>query len=155
MAAGAVPDDCPLTRGQHEVLALVTDGMTYQQAALELGLAESTVRSHASSAYARLGVSNAAGAAVQFMRRGWHRQASAPEPPEEPVPERPAGRKPFPLPPFAAPYLEALDRHLADGDDQAAQRDLSVAAIGLTGRKPPQRDRDVFLDRVLAGLGVR
>lgn len=148
MATVTVPDDCPLTPGQHEVLLLVTDGMTYQQAALKLGVTESTIRTHAHLAYQRLGVSNAAGAAVAFMRRGWHRQAPAP-----PEPPRPAGRAPFPLPPFAGPYLEALDRHLADGDDQDAKRDLSVAAIGLTARKPAPRDRDAFLDRVLHGLG--
>lgn len=148
-----MPEGCPLSQHQFGVLLRLTNGLTYKQAARELDVSDTTVRSHAHNAYRLLGVSNAAGAAVVFMSHGWHYHQQAPPPPE-PQRGRSQGRQPFPLPPFAPAYIDALDRHLADGTDLAAQRDLSIAAIGLTARKPAPRDRDAFLDRVIRALGV-
>lgn len=145
-----VPEGCPLSDRQYEILYWITQGKEYTEVASLLGISHSTVRTHTHHAYKILGVKSASAATVMFMREGWHA-----EKPAEPQGERPAilDHSAYAgLPPFAPAYLEAFDRHLADGDDSAAARDMSVAAIGLTARKPRARDRDAFLDTVIDGL---
>lgn len=132
-----VPADCPLRQREFEVLYLLTQGLTYKETAGELRIAVTTVRTHIHNAYKTLGVPDSTTATVKFMQQGWHRFAAATD-----------------LPPFATPYLDALDRHLADGDDIEAQQDLRIAGLGLVRRKTAVRDRDAFLDRVIDGLGL-
>lgn len=117
-----------LTVREREILELLRGGLSQREIARRLGLSHATVRGHAHNLYRKLGVSSAAQAV--------------------------ASADPEPLPPFTGAYLDALDRHLADGSDRAAERDLVLAGAGLTGRPLRRRDRDVFLDRVLDALGV-
>lgn len=64
-------DPCPLSPRQLDVLRLLRDGRRYKQIAAELGLSDSTVRSHTNVAYRRLGVSDRAQAVLQASARGW------------------------------------------------------------------------------------
>jgi DNA-binding NarL/FixJ family response regulator len=56
-----------LTRREHEILACVAGGMTNGEIAHELHVAESTVKSHLTSAYRKLGVSNRTQAAIATL----------------------------------------------------------------------------------------
>jgi len=149
-----VPDDCPLSARQYEVMYWITQGKTQIEVAELLGMAQSTVRTTTHHVYKILGVPNAAAAAVHFMRKGWHAEEAAAPSAEQP-PQRLDHSAYAGLPSFAPAYLHALDRHLADGDDKDAARDMSVAMIGLTKQKPAARDREAFLDAVIDGLGGR
>ena len=60
----------PLPRREREVLELVLQGHSVRSAARELGLAESTVKSHAAKAAARLGMRTSRDAAAEARRRG-------------------------------------------------------------------------------------
>lgn len=48
----------PLTPRQHEIMELLTDGLTRQEAAARLGLANHTVNSHVQDIYTRTGATN-------------------------------------------------------------------------------------------------
>jgi DNA-binding NarL/FixJ family response regulator len=56
-----------LTRREQEILACVADGMKNGEIASELHVAESTVKSHLTSAYLKLGVSNRTQAAIATL----------------------------------------------------------------------------------------
>jgi DNA-binding NarL/FixJ family response regulator len=56
-----------LTRREHEILECVASGMRNGEIATELHLAESTVKSHLTSAYLKLGVSNRTQAAIATL----------------------------------------------------------------------------------------
>ena len=56
-----------LTRREQEILACVASGMRNGEIASELHLAESTVKSHLTSAYLKLGVSNRTQAAIATL----------------------------------------------------------------------------------------
>lgn len=145
-----VPEDCPLTARQYEILYWITQGKEQKEVAHLLGLSHSAVRTHCHYAYKLLGVPSATAATVMFMRKGWHAEETATPSAEQPQHldhSAYAG-----LPAFAPAYLNALDRHLADGDDKDAARDMSVAMIGLTARKPATRDREAFLDTIIDAL---
>lgn len=149
-----VPPGCPLTKRQYEILYWITQGKEQKQVAHLLGLSESTVRTTCSNAYKLLGVPSATAATVLFMRNGWHAEEAAD--PRGEAPDEPSQFDHTPyagLPSFAPAYLHALDRHLEDGDDQEAKRDMSVAMIGLTAKKPRERDREAFLDTIIEALG--
>jgi DNA-binding NarL/FixJ family response regulator len=60
----------PLTRREREVLALLAKGMTYEDAARQLGIGLGTVQSHVKSLYRKLEVSSKAEAAAEAVRRG-------------------------------------------------------------------------------------
>lgn len=68
-----------MTGRQTDVLRLLCDGLTYKQTAARLGIAASTVRTHAHAAYGRLGVVNSAQAAVVMIRNGWDRRPGSGE----------------------------------------------------------------------------
>jgi DNA-binding NarL/FixJ family response regulator len=56
-----------LTRREQEILRCVASGMRNGEIASELHLAESTVKSHLTSAYLKLGVSNRTQAAIATL----------------------------------------------------------------------------------------
>lgn len=62
---------CPLTRGQLEILQLAAQGLDYQQIAAERNTAVSTVRSHLHFVYERLGVHTVGQAVIRCYREGW------------------------------------------------------------------------------------
>jgi DNA-binding NarL/FixJ family response regulator len=59
-----------LTRREQEILECVASGMRNGEIATELHLAESTVKSHLTSAYLKLGVSNRTQAAIATLTLG-------------------------------------------------------------------------------------
>jgi DNA-binding NarL/FixJ family response regulator len=56
-----------LTRREQEILACVAGGMRNGEIASQLHVAESTVKSHLTSAYLKLGVSNRTQAAIATL----------------------------------------------------------------------------------------
>jgi putative nucleotidyltransferase with HDIG domain len=61
----------PLSRRQAEILAGLAEGKLYKQIGQDLGLADSTVRSHVNIAYRKLGVNDRAQAVLLATARGW------------------------------------------------------------------------------------
>jgi putative nucleotidyltransferase with HDIG domain len=61
----------PLTTMQEKALRGLAEGKRYKQIAIDLGLAESTVRSHVHNLYRRLGVADRAHAVLLASERGW------------------------------------------------------------------------------------
>ena len=59
-----------LTRREQEILACVASGMRNGEIASVLNVAESTVKSHLTSAYLKLGVSNRTQAAIATLSLG-------------------------------------------------------------------------------------
>lgn len=124
-----------LSDREREVLRALCEGQTYKEIAVRLGIRHSTVRSHVSKVIAKLKVADAKQAIAVVLSGGDDLgPVSA-------------------LPPFAVPYLDALDRHLADGSDRRAARDLDLAVTGLAGRCVP-RSRTAFLDAVVRAVGA-
>jgi DNA-binding NarL/FixJ family response regulator len=60
----------PLTPREREVLVLIGRGMANKRIALELGIAEKTVKAHVSSVLAKLGVTDRTQAALYAVREG-------------------------------------------------------------------------------------
>lgn len=63
-----VPSRHGLTPREHEVLRLLVRGLSYREAAAELGISVDTVRSHVRKLYRKLGVNSATQAAVVALR---------------------------------------------------------------------------------------
>ena len=61
----------PLSRAEVNVLRRVADGKRNKEVATQLGVAESTIRSHLFNAYAKLGVSDRARAVLVATDHGW------------------------------------------------------------------------------------
>jgi putative nucleotidyltransferase with HDIG domain len=61
----------PLTLMQEKALRGLAEGKRYKQIAADLGLAESTVRSHVHNLYRKLGVADRAHAVLLASERGW------------------------------------------------------------------------------------
>ena len=61
----------PLSSRQTEVLHLLAEGKVYKQIALELGIAESTIRTHLHQTYEKLGVGDRAQAVLRATEEGW------------------------------------------------------------------------------------
>lgn len=61
----------PLSRRQRELLTLLSEGRTLSEAALALGVASTTLRSHLHLAYRKLGVNDRAQAVILARERGW------------------------------------------------------------------------------------
>jgi DNA-binding NarL/FixJ family response regulator len=59
-----------LTRREHEVLELITEGRSNKRIALELGISEKTVKSHVGHVLAKLGVADRTQAALLAVRDG-------------------------------------------------------------------------------------
>jgi putative nucleotidyltransferase with HDIG domain len=66
-----IQDPSPLSRQETASLRCLASGQTYKQAALELGLSVSTVRSHLHRAYVKLEVVDRAQAVLTAKDRGW------------------------------------------------------------------------------------
>jgi putative nucleotidyltransferase with HDIG domain len=66
-----IQDPSPLSRQETASLRCLAAGQTYKQAALELGLSVSTVRSHLHRAYVKLEVVDRAQAVLTAKDRGW------------------------------------------------------------------------------------
>jgi putative nucleotidyltransferase with HDIG domain len=64
-------DPCPLTTRQLEVTRALGSGKTYREIGTELGIGETTVRSHLHTVYETLGVRNRAQAVLLASERGW------------------------------------------------------------------------------------
>jgi DNA-binding NarL/FixJ family response regulator len=63
-------DGDQLTRREHEVLELIAAGRSNKRIALELGIAEKTVKTHVGHVLAKLGVADRTQAAVLAVQRG-------------------------------------------------------------------------------------
>lgn len=63
------PDD-PLSPREHEVLALLAEGLANKQIAPRLGISEHTVKAHVTAIFAKLGAGTRAEAVVLAARRG-------------------------------------------------------------------------------------
>ena len=69
MRAVASPQEDPLTPRERQVLELIARGMSNKRIALELGIAEKTVKTHVGHVLAKLGVSDRTQAALHAVRR--------------------------------------------------------------------------------------
>jgi DNA-binding NarL/FixJ family response regulator len=69
-AAPGGGDDLDLTRREREVLELIAAGYSNKRIALELGIAEKTVKTHVGHVLAKLGVADRTQAALLAVRRG-------------------------------------------------------------------------------------
>ncbi len=67
---GRTADESALTAREREVLGLVGRGMANKLIALELGIAEKTVKTHVSSILSKLGVTDRTQAALYAVRHG-------------------------------------------------------------------------------------
>lgn len=63
--------ECPLSDREREAVRLLSEGLTYKQMALQLGLSVSTVRTHLHTTFKKLGVVDRAQAVVECVRHGW------------------------------------------------------------------------------------
>jgi DNA-binding NarL/FixJ family response regulator len=60
-----------LTERERQILSLITQGWDNARIAVEVGLAEQTIRNHASHLYAKLGVKSRTEAVIWAKDRGW------------------------------------------------------------------------------------
>ena len=67
---GISPPDEGLTAREREVLALVAEGLANKQIARRLGISEKTVKTHLTSVFQRIGVTDRTQAALWMLRRG-------------------------------------------------------------------------------------
>jgi two-component system, NarL family, response regulator LiaR len=73
---GTVPDGEQLTRREREVLELIAAGRSNKRIALELGIAEKTVKTHVGHVLAKLGVNDRTQAALLAVQQGLVRPTS-------------------------------------------------------------------------------
>jgi DNA-binding CsgD family transcriptional regulator len=66
-----VPEGCPLSYREWEALRCMALGLTGKEAASRMGLRYTSVGSHLTNVYAKLGVSNASGAVAVAFRQRW------------------------------------------------------------------------------------
>lgn len=64
------PEDPGLTPREHEILALVADGLANKQIAARLGISANTVKTHLELVFGKLGASTRAEAVAMGVRRG-------------------------------------------------------------------------------------
>ncbi len=82
-----MPDGCPLSNHEFDIMRGLARGLSYKQIAAELHLATVTVRQYASRSFTALALTNrrAPAAVVAMQDRGWLRApprlAMAPDPP--------------------------------------------------------------------------
>ncbi len=62
---------CPLSGREHQILGRLSQGKVYNQIALELGIAPSTVRVHLHRVYRKLGAVDRAQAVLTATAKGW------------------------------------------------------------------------------------
>lgn len=129
-----VPEGCPLTGAQFDIVQMLCDGLTYDEIALRRKTAASTVRTICHGAYQRLGVTSSTTAVAAMFRNGWFGWVR-PEPTVSATQTtpKPAGPEPFPLTPFMRAYLAEFDKFLSGtgADCMRARRGMSVALVGM------------------------
>lgn len=64
-------DPCPLSAQEQRVLKSLAKGLIYKEIAVELGLSDSTIRSHLHGVYRKLDVRDRAQAVILATQRGW------------------------------------------------------------------------------------
>ena len=143
---------CPLARRELEILRLMAhEGLMGDGIAARLGLKPTTVRSHVSNAYRKLGVSTGPQAIVVCFNAGWLDPVAT----EIDDPLRFEDRK---VTPAQRLYLAAFDQHLAAGDDPAELRrvkKLTDASLGGLLRSRGRSDTSRgWLDRVVDRMVV-
>jgi DNA-binding CsgD family transcriptional regulator len=152
--------DCPLSVRQHEVMLLIMRGLTYKQAARELGIAHSTARTHMHRAYVRLGVSGRGQACALMLRNGWvdpgELLADYAGPPY--TTSRRRAKEAAWLPsPAQRLYLDAFHELLRERSDEAAERVDFMFGVMCRERDVPDprrgvQDIDSLLLRVAVGV---
>jgi Bacterial regulatory proteins, luxR family len=127
------------------------EGLMREGIAARLGLKSSTVRSHVSRAYRKLGVMTAPQAIVVCFNAGWLDPGAT----EIDDPLRFEDRT---VTAAQRLYLAAFDQHLAAGDDEAdlaRVKNLTDAALGglrsSSGRSVASRD---WLDRIVEAMAA-
>lgn len=120
----AVPDDCPLTPREFEMVIATANGLSTAATAAQKGLSFSTVRTHLSHAYRKLGVYDRAQAVAVVGRFGWLDWERPPAPEPEP-----------PLSAWERVYLAEFDQWLASRfHDTGARQRMRVALLGMRMR---------------------
>jgi DNA-binding CsgD family transcriptional regulator len=143
---------CPLTARELEILRLMAhEGLMREGVAHRLGLKASTVRTHTSKAYRKLGVNTAAQAIVVCFNAGWLDPSAT----EIDDPLRFEDRN---VTSAQRLYLAAFDQHLAardDVDELSRVKTLTDASLGgllqTSGRSETSRD---WLDRLVDRLAA-
>lgn len=139
-----VPAGCPLTSRQVEIVAVIANGGNQNDAAQKFGVTPSTVHSHLSTAYRRLGVSNSAQAALRCWREGWIKLAGVSSPASMLAPDQGEGRRNgLIIRPAHQCYLWAFDAYLAarTPDEKRAARMLMDRAAGEAGIPTGRSDK--------------
>ncbi len=153
-----VPDDCPLTARQLEIVRLAVRGESYAQIAKRLHLTPSTVDTHMHAARVRLGVTGHGSRGklcVLVLARGWLRDPNELLP-SWTGPEYTTGvRRPWLPSPAERLYLDAYDELLRTRDASAA-RDTRIyhGLLWHIRRKPPAPPRGRDIDAMFRALGA-
>ena len=117
---------CVLSVSELQTLRCLARGITYAEAAEEMCIGLSTVRSHLHAAYQRLGVSTLWQALVACMHAGWLDEVSQDGALVQAADRRVTWAQRL--------YLEAFDQTLRAGDDATELRRTSVLrSAALTG----------------------
>jgi DNA-binding CsgD family transcriptional regulator len=121
--AAMVPEGCPLTPREFEVMQSLCETGSYQETAAALGISRSTVTTHVNNAHRKLGVVSGVAAMAVMGQRGWVGWVEA-EPELQAVPlaiERP----------FLAAYLQHFgDRWPAVEPSERAREAMDLALAG-------------------------
>jgi len=147
--------DCPLTVRQHEVLLALARGLAQKQAARELGISVSTVRSHTYKIYRALGVPGAGQAFALALREGWLQPADVlGDYTGKPYTTTPRRKSCVVVTPAQRLYLDAFDELLRVRTDHAAQRlSFFYRAMCVEARVPDRRRGGRDVDSMLVALG--
>ncbi len=155
-----VPDDCPLTARQREIVRLAMRGLSYGEIARELVLAESTVCTHMWAARAALGITGRGRGHLfaLMLARGW---AIADDllPDYRGAPYARAAVRGLPRAWVPSPawrlYLDAFDRLLVTRSASAAADVAYFLGVvcRAEGVSVPERGKDV--DAMLRRVGAR
>lgn len=137
-----VPAGCPLSNAEYRVISTIARGLTYKEAARELGISKSTIRSHMARIFEAFGLTaRGQTAAVVLMKdMGW-----LGAPPREP----PASDPPVPVPHLA--YCIAFTRLVLDRTREAEQM-VTLAFMLMcmhSGFRPVRERRTPDIDALL------
>ncbi len=139
-----VPDGCPLTNAEYEVMSMYAQGQFTSEICFATGRASSTVRGRVNSANRRLGTTSRTQSLMLMKDSGW---LGAP-------PRRPNEQDP-PLSHSQMLYLKAFDVWLRDRSSEAqAALTICFAAMCWESNARPVR-RPVDTDDWLLSMGRR
>jgi DNA-binding CsgD family transcriptional regulator len=124
-AAAEVPEGCPLTPRQFQILQLLGDGAINKYIAGHVGISPSTVRSHVEQIRHALGAHNITQAVTEAGRRGWMGWTPPPqvEAPSPLVVEHP----------FLAAYLREFER--SRWPNEPCARSVTGMRLALAGHR--------------------